>query len=559
MPPAAPDAGASLDSPPPVLRLTGITKRFGALVANDDISLTLAPGEVLALLGENGAGKSTLVSILFGHYVADAGSIEVFGQPLPPGQPKAALAAGIGMVHQHFTLADNLSVLDNVMLGTEPLWRPVSRRGEARTRLLKAAADFGLEVNPDARIGELSVGERQRVEILKALYRGARILILDEPTAVLTPQESESLFATLAQMVAQGLSVIFISHKLDEVLRVSHRVAVLRAGRLVAQMPSAGATPAQLAEAMVGQRVVKPVRVRPNVGGDSVESGRSQENVDRLPNSAAHPSEAGAGHGLDLGGPQAVVCELRDATVRGDGAWPLLDRVNLGVRRGEVLAIAGVAGNGQAALAEVLCGQRGLDAGQVLLQGAPLPRGPRAVVQAGVARIPEDRHAVGVVGDLALWENAVLERYAEPAFARAGFVRRAAAREHAQGLVKRFDVRGTEAGGLDTVTRQLSGGNMQKLILGRALGGATPALVLANQPTWGLDVRAVAYVHQQLLDACAAGAAVLLISEDLDEILTLADRIAVIHHGRLTPAEPTEHWTLARIGLAMAGGQAHAA
>ena len=535
MEPAAPEAGASPDAPPAVLRLTGITKRFGALVANDDISLTLDPGEVLALLGENGAGKSTLVSILFGHYVADAGSIEVFGQPLPPGQPKAALAAGIGMVHQHFTLADNLSVLDNVMLGTEPLWRPVSRRGEARARLLKAAADFGLEVNPDARIGDLSVGERQRVEILKALYRGARILILDEPTAVLTPQESESLFATLGQMVAQGLSVIFISHKLDEVLRVSHRVAVLRAGRLVAQMPSAGATPAQLAEAMVGQRVVKPVRVRSNSNQSIEESGRSR------------------------GAVSEVVCELRDATVRGDGAWPLLDRVNLAVRRGEVLAIAGVAGNGQATLAEVLCGQHRLDAGQVLLQGTPLPRGPRAVVQAGVARIPEDRHAVGVVGDLALWENAVLERYTEPAFARAGLVRRAAAREHAQALVTRFDVRGTEAGGLDTVTRQLSGGNMQKLILGRALGGATPALVLANQPTWGLDVRAVAYVHQQLLDACAAGAAVLLISEDLDEILALADRIAVIHHGRLTPAEPTERWTLTRIGLAMAGGQAHAA
>jgi len=542
-----------------VLRLTGITKRFGALVANDDISLTLAPGEVLALLGENGAGKSTLVSILFGHYVADAGSIEVFGQPLPPGQPKAALAAGIGMVHQHFTLADNLSVLDNVMLGTEPLWRPVSRRAEARARLLKAAADFGLEVNPDARIGELSVGERQRVEILKALYRGARILILDEPTAVLTPQESESLFATLAQMVAQGLSVIFISHKLDEVLRVSHWVAVLRGGRLVAQMPSAGATPAQLAEAMVGQRVVKPVRIKSRPDGDGVESGRSQENAEPLPSSASPLSKASAGHGLDLVDLEAVVCELRDATLRGDGAWPLLDQVNLDVRRGEVLAIAGVAGNGQAALAEVLCGQRGLDAGQVLLQGAALPRGPRAVVQAGVARIPEDRHAVGVVGDLALWENAVLERYTEPAFARAGFVRRAAARAHAQALVTRFDVRGTEGGGLDTVTRQLSGGNMQKLILGRALGGCTPALVLANQPTWGLDVRAVAYIHQQLLDACAAGAAVLLISEDLDEILTLADRIAVIHHGRLTPAEPTEHWTLARIGLAMAGRQAHAA
>ena len=555
--PAALDAGAGPALPPPVLRLSGITKRFGALVANDDISLTLGQGEVLALLGENGAGKSTLMSILFGHYVADAGSIEVFGQALPPGQPKAALAAGIGMVHQHFTLADNLSVLDNVMLGTEPLWWPFSRRAEARTRLLKAAGGFGLEVDPDARIGDLSVGERQRVEILKALVRGARILILDEPTAVLTPQESESLFATLSQMVAQGLSVIFISHKLDEVLRVSHRVAVLRAGRLVAQMPSAGATPAQLAEAMVGQRVVKPVRSRGTAAPAAVQAdGLSSAGVRDASTAPADPlssevhKESARSH--------EVVCELRDATVRGAGAWPLLDRINLGLSRGEVLAIAGVAGNGQAALAEVLCGQRPLNAGQVLLQGAPLPRGPRAVVRAGVARIPEDRHAVGVVGDLALWENSVLEQYAEPAFSRGGFVRRDAARAHAQDLVTRFDVRGTEGAGLDTVTRQLSGGNMQKLILGRALGGRTPALVLANQPTWGLDVRAVAYVHQQLLDACAAGAAVLLISEDLDEILALADRIAVIHHGRLTAAEPTERWTLARIGLAMAGG-AHAA
>ncbi|MFY9513111.1 MAG: ATP-binding cassette domain-containing protein, partial [Rubrivivax sp.] len=240
-------------TPPPVLRLRGISKRFGPLLANDAISLDLDRGEVLALLGENGAGKSTLVSILFGHYVADAGSIEVDGRPLPPGQPKAALAAGIGMVHQHFTLAENLSVLDNVMLGTEALWQPLSRRAAARERLLAHARRFGLQVDPEARVATLSVGERQRVEILKALQRGARILILDEPTAVLTPQESESLFATLAQMVAQGLSVIFISHKLGEVLRVSQRIAVLRAGKLVAVLPAAGASQADLAEAMVGR------------------------------------------------------------------------------------------------------------------------------------------------------------------------------------------------------------------------------------------------------------------------------------------------------------------
>lgn len=506
----------------PVLRLQGITKRFGTLVANDDVSLTLARGEVLALLGENGAGKSTLVSILFGHYVADAGAIEVFGAPLPPGQPKAALAAGIGMVHQHFTLADNLSVLDNVMLGTEPLWRPVSRRREARAALLDAARRFGLQVDPDASVGTLSVGERQRVEILKALVRGAKILILDEPTAVLTPQESESLFATLAQLVAEGLSLVFISHKLDEVLRVSDRVAVLRGGKLVAEFDARSADKRQLAAAMVG-REVAPARRRGGTRG-------------------------------------AVCCELRGATVRG-----VLEGIDLALHAGEVVAVAGVAGNGQDMLAELLCGQHGLDAGTLSIDGEPLPARPRAFVDAGVARIPEDRHAVGVVGDMAVWENAVLERYASPVFARGGIVRRDRAMAHASSLVERYDVRGTESGGLATTTRALSGGNMQKLILGRALMGdpdhaRAPVLIVANQPTWGLDIGAVAYVHQQLLDACAAGSAVLLISEDLDEIFALADRIAVMHRGRLGPARPAAEWTLPAIGLAMSGGEhAHAA
>ncbi len=514
----------------PVLRLQGITKRFGALVANDGISLDVGRGEVLALLGENGAGKSTLVSILFGHYVADAGRIEVDGRPLPPGQPKAALAAGIGMVHQHFTLADNLSVLDNVMLGTESLWQPFSRRAAARAALLDAAQRFGLAVDPDARIAELSVGERQRVEILKALVsfgrKHATYLIFDEPTAVLTPQESESLFATLAQMVAQGLSVIFISHKLGEVLRVSDRIAVLRAGRLVAELPAAGADKAQLAEAMVG-RSVAPAIKRSCAAGDEVAA-------------------------------------LQGATVMGQGARPLLQDVDLELHAGEVVAIAGVAGNGQQALAELLCGELALDGGSLTVQGRSLPAVPRCWVEAGVARIPEDRHAVGVVGDLPLWENAVLERYASGAFARRGVLRRARAQGHAGALVQRFDVRGTEGGGLATITRSLSGGNMQKLILGRALAGdpdaATgPPLIVANQPTWGLDIGAVAYVHQQLLDACAAGSAVLLISEDLDEIFALADRIAVMHQGRLGVAKPATAWTLAEIGLAMAGGPAHAA
>lgn len=511
----------------PVLRLQGITKRFGALVANDDISLTLQAGEVLALLGENGAGKSTLVSILFGHYVADAGRIEVKGAPLPPGQPRAALAAGIGMVHQHFTLADNLTVLDNVMLGTESLWSVSSRRAGARQRLLTLGQRFGLAVEPDALVSRLSVGERQRVEILKALYRGARILILDEPTAVLTPQESEQLFTTLDTLVKDGLAVIFISHKLDEVLRVSDRVAVLRGGKLVAQCAARGTTKADLAAYMVGREV----------------------------KAARRPAASGPPQG-------AVVLRCEGVHTAASGQGTALRGIDLAVHAGEIVAVAGVSGNGQVALARLLHGLLPKLLGRLEVSGRSLRAQPRDWVRVPVARIPEDRHAQGVVGDLSLWENTITERLRDRRFARWGWVRRAAARAHAQHIIERFDVRG---GGLDTPARRLSGGNMQKLVLGRALAlgedspQGVPTLIVAAQPTWGLDIGAVAFVHEQLIHAAGQGSAVLLISEDLDEILALADRIAVMHEGRLTEASPRHDWSLATLGLAMAGSEEKAA
>ncbi|MFN7571826.1 MAG: ABC transporter ATP-binding protein [Betaproteobacteria bacterium] len=498
-----------------MLSLVHITKRFGALVANDDISLSLARGEVLALLGENGAGKSTLVSILFGHYRADEGAIEIDGAPLPPGEPAAALAAGIGMVHQHFTLADNLSVLDNVTIGTEPLWRPAARRGAARRKLVDKAARFGLAVDPDARVATLSVGERQRVEILKALYRGARVLILDEPTAVLTPQESESLFATLKQFVREGLAVIFISHKLDEVLAVADRIAVLRAGRLVAERAAAQTTKAELAALMVGRELAPP-------------PARSER------------------------APGARVLELTDVANGGHGR-AALQGATLSVHGGEIVAVAGVAGNGQGALAQLLFGLARPVRGRIALHGADYPATPRALAAAGVARVPEDRRREGSVGEFSLAENGALERLRTPRFTRAGLLRRGEMRRFGAQLAADYDVRG---GALGAPVRLLSGGNLQKLILGRALSAMAPAgrprLIVVDQPTWGLDVGAVAAIHARLLAAREAGDAVLLISEDLDEIFALADRIAVINHGRIVETRAAREWTLAELGLAMA-------
>jgi simple sugar transport system ATP-binding protein len=515
------NAGPAAAPPGTVLRLEGITKRFGDLVANDAIDLDLRRGETLALLGENGAGKTTLMSILFGHYVADAGRVLVEDGtgglvPLPPGSPHAALAAGIGMVHQHFALAANLSVLDNVALGTESLWR-WRRRHRTRHKLTRLVERAGLGVPLDAPVGSLSIGERQRVEILKALYRDVRVLILDEPTAVLTPQEADGLFATLGRLAEQGLAVLFISHKLDEVMRLCRRVAVLRAGRKVAEFPVRGTSPAAIAEAMVGRPVTLPRR--------------------------------------DAQRPGAAVLELRSVTVPGAGGVGL-EAASLTVHAHEILGIAGVSGNGQRALAGLLAGLRRPAAGELRLAGGPWPKGGAAgAVAAGVGRIPEDRLGEGVVADLPIARNLVLETCRRPAFQRLGFLRRGRLQAHAAALIRTYDVR---CEGPQQRVGLLSGGNIQKLLLGRVLE-LNPRLILADQPTRGLDVGAVAFVHGRLLDARRRGAAVVLISEDLEELLRLSDRVAVLHRGRLSTSLPTSGVTVRELGLLMTGQQLDAA
>ncbi|NDV97709.1 ABC transporter ATP-binding protein [Salipiger sp. PrR002] len=495
-----------------VLRLSGITKRFGALTANDGINVALARGEVVALLGENGAGKTTLMNILFGHYTADAGTVEVFGQTLPPGLPGAALATGVGMVHQHFTLAGNMTVLENILLGTEPLWRPGLGRSAARQRVQQLSRDFGLAVHPDARVATLSVGERQRVEILKALYRDARILILDEPTAVLTPQESEALFETLRKAVAQGLSVIFISHKLHEVMAVSSRVLVLRHGRLVGEVATAKTDRHQLAELMVGTEITPPA-----------------------------PAEARPG---------ATLLKLQGVSTPARGNRTGLRGVDLELRAGQILGLAGVSGNGQGALADLLSGLETPSAGVMVLADETVTNwSPQSALKARIGRIPEDRHKTGTIADFTLTENAVLESYAEPPVARRGWMDWSAARRTAEQIIETYDVR---CPGPDTRIRLLSGGNMQKLILGRVLE-AQPRIILANQPVRGLDIGAVTYVQERLIAARDAGAAVLLISEDLDEVLSLSDVVRVICEGRLSPEFPRGSKTPAELGQWMAG------
>ncbi|WP_417454432.1 ABC transporter ATP-binding protein [Kiloniella sp.] len=502
-----------------LLAFHNITKRFGSLTANDDISFSLDKGEVIALLGENGAGKTTLMNILYGHYTADQGYIEVEGQKLPAGQTDAAINAGIGMVHQHFTLAENLTVLENIMLGTESLWSLGQKRAPAKAKLAQMSKDYGLKINPDARVADLSVGERQRVEILKALYRDARVLILDEPTAVLTPQEADSLFKTLKSLTKEGFAIIFISHKLHEILAISTRVEVLRRGKIVGSIETEKADRKLLAEMMVGRTVERPVLEQMTIG--------------------------------------KPIVELEDVSVedksKDTSNVPKLNQVNLSVHQHEIIGIAGVAGNGQSTLADLLSGLEKPDAGTFTLLGnAVTSASPADIVHRGVGRIPEDRHSSGVVGEMMLWENLISEDLRHAPVSKAGvLIDRKACLERANKLIDAFDIR---CEGPEAETKLLSGGNMQKLILARALS-PQPDFILANQPVRGLDEGAIAYVHEQLLAARKRGAAIVLISEDLDELFALCDRIAVMYHGNLTQSYDAKTLTTAEVGLMMAGQQ----
>jgi general nucleoside transport system ATP-binding protein len=511
-PPPAP-ISHTLSDDAPLLELRGITKRFGALVANDHVSLDVRRGEVHALLGENGAGKSTLMNILYGLYQPDEGEILLRGGAAEIRSPRQAIGHGIGMVHQHFMLIPVLTVAENIVLDREPTRGPFIDVDEARRRVRSLSESFGLAVDPDARVEEISVGQQQRVEILKALYRGADILILDEPTAVLTPQEARELFAVIRSLTAEGKSVIFITHKLGEVLEVADRITVIRRGRTIGTVPARGATQEELARLMVGREVVLRVEKTP-----------------------AEPA--------------AALLTVERLEVADDRGLTKVDGLSLEVRSGEIVGIAGVDGNGQTELVEAIAGLRRTAAGRIVLAGNDITSADaRGALDAGLGHIPEDRQRRGLVLEFTLAENVVLHDYDREPFSRFGWLFPSWMRVRARDLLEEYDVRG---GGPDTPARSLSGGNQQKVVVAREVA-RDPALLIAAQPTRGLDVGAIEFVHRRLVTERDSGRAILLVSLELDEILALSDRILVLYEGRIA-GEYGPDATAEELGVAMLGG-----
>ena len=503
-------------SPEYVIEMLHITKEFPGIKANDDITLQLRKGEIHALLGENGAGKSTLMSVLFGLYQPDAGEIRKNGVKVEINDPNDATALKIGMVHQHFKLVEVFTVLDNIILGAETTKLGFIQKKEARAKVQALSEKYGLHVDPDAKVEDITVGMQQRVEILKMLYRDNEILIFDEPTAVLTPQEIDELMATMREFAKEGKSILFISHKLNEIMEVSDRVTVLRKGKLVGTVNTSETNKQELSNMMVGRPVQLEV---------VKDEAKPTDEVLRVEHFCV-PSRV----------------HKRNA----------VDDVSFSVRKGEIVCIAGIDGNGQS---ELIYGLTGLDrssGGRVTLCGEDITHASIAHRGKSMSHIPEDRHKYGLVLDFSLEQNMVLQRFQEPRFEKAGFINNAAVREYADELIDKFDVRSGQ--GAVTVARSMSGGNQQKAIIAREIDRDKP-LIVAVQPTRGLDVGAIEYIHSQLVSERDKGKAILLVSLELDEVMSLSDRILVMYEGKIVGEFDPKKITVQELGLYMAGAK----
>ena len=497
----------------PIVEMKSVTKRFLTVVANDRVDFTLYPGEICALLGENGAGKTTLMNVLFGYYAHDEGEIRLHGKKVTLASPKDAITRGIGMIHQHFTLVPTQTVLENIIIGTDTGKGIFLDYRTAHERLLRLGEKFGLPVDPDAPVWTLSVGEQQKIEILKALYRNAAVLIMDEPTAVLSPLETIELFKTLKKLVAEGMSVIFISHKLNEVMEISHRVVVLRNGSVTAEKSTKDTTTQELANLMVGRTLL--------------------ESLDKEKRSPGEP-----------------ILEIDQLSALNNKGLPAVTNLDLTVNTGEVLGIAGVSGNGQTELSEVLFGLRVPVSGDVKISGQPLLLGkPSAAIDSGLGRVPEDRIETGLLMDMTVEENLLLQWHNRKKFQKRGILNHKKIHDFADKRIETFSIK---TDGRDAAAKSLSGGNLQKIILARELYG-DPRVVIACQPTRGLDVGAMEFTHQAILKQRDRGAAVLLISEDLDEIFLLSDRVVVMYEGLIMGELPIEEASREKVGLWMSG------